>query len=406
MTFTTKWYNIYEVTTLNYIEKFESKITTFDYFAVDFDDKCIILHNKKLPLGYISNCIANLSKDDVTNLLIHSGKINQHWQKLKLDGYSRKLFQNIFADINKMIDYMQTLKPFKYFDVDKSRDTILNLFGDNALDDYEYLLQHLTINYATMNDTEIKKLEEIENKSKMAESVLRTYSYIGLDTANFGTMIINYVENFIKEDSRTQENIAKFTCDFFDNEEIQKRLATSNPAAMVMDGFSLKPHQSVVPTIKIEKGKYKIIRRMYFGRMMDFFVTEFFEALTNGHYVWKCGVCNKYFLMNTAHKQLYCNTVNKEYGVPCSYVAKHPEITKRKMEKQSKTDSPYYILWKKRYNSIRKNKSLGKYNEAVSAKAKKIIDMKFEKAQIDFDYAENHYQKEMVLDNIYDEAMK
>lgn len=38
--------------------------------------------------------------------------------------------------------------------------------------------------------------------------------------------------------------------------------------------------------------------------------------------------------MTTAHKQLYCSTVNKEYGVPCSYVAKHPEITKRKMKKQ------------------------------------------------------------------------
>lgn len=394
------------MTTLNYIEKFESKITTFDYFAVDFDDKNIILHNKKSPLGYISNCIANLPKEDATNLLIHSGKINQHWQKLKLDGYSRKLFQNIFADTNKMIDYMQTLEPFKYFDVEKSRDTILKLFGDNALNDYEYLLQHLTINYATMNDTEIKKLEEIEKKSKTAESVLKTYSYIGLDTANFGTMIINYVENFIKEDSRTKENIAKFTCDIFDNEEIQRRLAASNPAAMVMDGFSLKPHQSVVPTIKSENGKYKIIRRMYFGRMMDFFVTEFFEALTKGHYVWKCGVCNKYFLMTTAHKQLYCSTVNKKYGVPCSYVAKHPEITKRKMEKQSKIDSPYYILWKKRYNSIRKNKSLGKYSKEVSAKAKKIIDMKFEKAQIDFDYAENHYEEEMVLTNIYKEAME
>lgn len=52
-------------------------------------------------------------------------------------------------------------------------------------------------------------------------------------------------------------------------------LAASNPAAMIMDGFNLKPIQSAVPTIKIENGKYKIIRRMYFSRMMDFFVTEF-----------------------------------------------------------------------------------------------------------------------------------
>lgn len=32
--------------------------------------------------------------------------------------------------------------------------------------------------------------------------------------------------------------------------------------------------------------------------------------------------------------------------------------------------------------------------------------MKFERAQIVFDYAENHYQEEMSLDNIYNEAIK
>lgn len=391
---------------LSYIERYENKITTIDYFAVDFDEKNIILSSDKLPLGYTSNCIANISKEITTHLLILSGKINQHWQKLKLNGYSRKLFMDIFADTNKMIDYMQSLEPFKYFDIEKSRMTISKLFGEDALDDYEYLLKHLKIEYGTTDRNKIVKIEEIENKSKTAENVLRAYSYIGVDTANFGTMIINYVENFINEDSRQKDNIAKFTCEFFENEEVQMNLAASNPAVMIMEGFNLKPIQSAVPTIKIENDKYKIIRRMYFYRMMDFFVTEFFEALAQGHYIWKCGICNKYFLMTTAHKQLYCSTVNKEYGVPCSYVAKHPEITKCKMEKQKKSDSPYYVLWNKRYSSIRQNKSLGKYSKAVSAKAKKIIDMKFERAQFDFDYAENHYEEEMNLEKIYEEATK
>ena len=204
---------------MNYIERYESKITTFDYFAVDIDDENIILNNEKYMLGYISNCIANLPKEFVTNLLIHSGKINHHWQELKLKGYSRKLFMDIFADINKMIDYMQLLEPFKYFDMEESRATVSKLFGEDALDDYEYLLKHLKIKYATTDENEITKLNEIENKSKTAENILRAYSYIGVDVANFGTMIINYVENFINEDSRLKDNIAKFTCEFFENEK-------------------------------------------------------------------------------------------------------------------------------------------------------------------------------------------
>ena len=67
---------------LSYIERYESKITTFNYFAVDFDDRNIIICNKKFPFGYMSNCIANLPKEDATKLLIHSGKINRHWQQI------------------------------------------------------------------------------------------------------------------------------------------------------------------------------------------------------------------------------------------------------------------------------------------------------------------------------------
>lgn len=111
---------------LSYIKRYENKITTIDYFAVDFDEKNIILNNEKLPLGYISNCIANLPKEFATNLLIHSGKINRHWQELKLNGYSRKLFMDIFADINKMIDYMQSLEPFKYFDIENQERLFQN----------------------------------------------------------------------------------------------------------------------------------------------------------------------------------------------------------------------------------------------------------------------------------------
>ena len=135
-------------------------------------------------------------------------------------------------------------------------------------------------------------------------------------------------------------------------------------------------------------------------------MTDLFEGYIHGHYLWRCDICDRYFFMTTARNQLYCSTVNKKYGVPCSYIAKHPEVTKRKMKKQRKSDSPYYVLWKNRYDSIRKNKSLSKYSANVSAKAKELIDYYFNLANVDFDYAENQYEKDMELSKIYEEAMK
>ena len=78
----------------------------------------------------------------------------------------------------------------------------------------------------------------------------------------------------------------------------------------------------------------------------------------------------------------------------------------KKLEKENKKNSPVYILWQRRYNSIRKDKSIGKYSDAVSAEAKKIIDAKRDRARVDFDYAKNEYEKEMELKAIYEEAIR
>lgn len=43
---------------------------------------------------------------------------------------------------------------------------------------------------------------------------------------------------------------------------------------------------TVVPVIDEVNGKYKILRRVYFSRMMDFYVMDLFEALSHGHYLW------------------------------------------------------------------------------------------------------------------------
>ena len=140
---------------------------------------------------------------------------------------------------------------------------------------------------------------------------------------------------------------------------------------------------TVVPVIDEVNGEHKILRRVYFSRMMDFFVMDLFEALSHGHYLWQCGICGKYFLMTTAHRQLYCEEKNPKYDVPCKYVAKHPEITNG--------------LWKKRDNTIRQRKSRHKYSDAEFEAAKEYIMDCYERAQTNFDYAAEQYEKDMEL---------
>lgn len=93
---------------------------------------------------------------------------------------------------------------------------------------------------------------------------------------------------------------------------------------------------TIIPVVEVADGTSKIYRKVYYNNLKDFLMTDLFEGYIHGHYLWRCDICDRYFFMTTARNQLYCSTVNKKYGVPCSYIAKHPEVTKRKMKKTEK----------------------------------------------------------------------
>ncbi|MBO5316115.1 MAG: hypothetical protein IIX18_04960 [Clostridia bacterium] len=161
--------------------------------------------------------------------------------------------------------------------------------------------------------------------------------------------------------------------------------------------------------LKNKDGLTMLGRRIHFDRMLNFYVTDMFEGLAAGHYSWQCGICHKFFFMTTAHKQLYCSTVNPEYGVPCAYVAKN----KLNMPKQKKKDGFGHDIWQKRYNSLRNEKSKtknglpsAKYDIDVCDKAIELAKRHYEDAQINFDYAQNQYEQDMILVNLIAEAKR
>ena len=214
----------------------------------------------------------------------------------------------------------------------------------------------------------------------------------------YSALVFQMTHRIVERGARNRSQLADAFGDFLSDEYMQFLFHTDNQP--------FRTKASVMPVIEKVNGENYIFRKVYYNNLKDFLYTDLFEGYIHGHYLWRCGICDDYFFMTTAHRQLYCSKVNPKYGVPCSYVAKHPEAIKRKMEKQKKTDSPYYLLWKKRNDLIRKNKSLGKYDEEVSAKAKEYIDDCFEEARLDFEYAETQYEMDMETEMIYKAAME
>ena len=378
---------------MKFIEKPSEGYHLFNRFSADYSDDIVKINNNDYPLGAVSKMVANISKSEMDEILELGGKAVNCYQTIYLLGYNRNVFLTHKSVILDMLSYMKKLEIFQCFDYDESKKLVDDLLSEESLDQYEDYLK----SDKPLTEERVLELKDIKKRYDYAINLGLIYGYIGIDTANFATAVQNFTVMFMEKATRQKSELAKTAYELFNDELFMFFLEQSNPAVKSMWGFSVKSMNTVVPVIDKVNGEYKILRRVYFSRMMDFFVMDFFEALSHGHYLWRCGICGRYFLMTTAHRQLYCEEKNPKYDVPCKYVAKHPEITNGKKESQKKSDSPIRVLWKKRDNSIRQRKSRHKYSDAEFEAAKEYIMDCYERAQTDFDYASERYEKDMEL---------
>lgn len=371
-------------------------LNTTELFSVTYKKDKFIINNKEYPIGYTSFLVMKTDSRFIDEEIFEN--LKEFTENLLDKEFDRNDFLNYQAKIHTAIDALNQYEVFRLFGIDKCKKQINKLFSEEKIKLYEEYNQLEQNGYKTAVPEIYDKLIQASIDLEMAFSIGFFISSAVKEVRKYSSAVFQITNKIVQNNARTKSELAKafevFLVDPYMSFLFNVR------------GCTFSTRATHTPVVEVENGECRIYRKVYYNNLKDFLMTDLFEGYIHGHYLWRCDICDGYFFMTTAHKQLYCSTVNKKYGVPCSYVAKHPEITKCKMQKQRKSDSPYYVLWKKRYDSIRQNKSLGKYNEAVSAKAKKIIDMKFERAQIDFDYAENYYEEEMVLDNIYNEAMK
>ena len=378
---------------MKFIENSNEGVHCYNRFSADYSDGIVKINNRDYPLGAVSKMVANISKSEMDEILELGGKAVNCYQTIYLLGYNRNVFLTHKSVILDMLSYMKKLEIFQCFDYDESKKLVDDLLSEESLDQYEDYLK----SDKPLTEERVLELKDIKKRYDYAINLGLIYGYIGIDTANFATAVQNFTVMFMEKSSRQKSELAKTAYELFNDELFMFFLEQSNPAVKSMWGFSVKSMNTVVPVIDEVNGEYKILRRVYFSRMMDFFVMDFFEALSHGHYLWQCGICGKYFLMMTAHRQLYCEEKNPQYDVPCKYVAKHPEITNGKKESQKKSDTPIRILWKKRDNTIRQRKSRHKYSDAEFEAAKEYIMDCYEQAQTNFDYAAEQYEKDMEL---------
>ena len=377
-------------------EDIKNRVQNINLFEVVYKKGNFVLGGKEYPLGYTSYLAIQkecrfMDENLFKALLGLYDDLLHDFTKENLDYYHK----GIVYVLNSLKDnHMFTL-----LGIENVKDKIARLFSEKkknyylAIHDFqEHGIDLSTEEKANYADEVMHSLNDFLSAMAIGQIIYNSV----LELKRYAALVFQITHRIVERGARSKIQLADAFGAFLSDEYMQFIFHTAS--------HPFKTRATVMPVIENVDGENYIFRKVYYNNLKDFLMTDLFEGYIHGHYLWQCDICDRYFFMTTAHKQLYCSTKNPKYNVPCSYVAKHPEVVKRKMERQKKTDSPYYLLWRKRNDLIRKNKSLGKYDEAVSAKAKEYIDDRFDEALTDFDYAETQFEKDMEIENIYQMA--
>ena len=377
-------------------EDIKNRVQNINLFEVVYKKGNFVLGGKEYPLGYTSYLAIQkecrfMDENLFKALLGLYDDLLHDFTKENLDYYHK----GIVYVLNSLKDnHMFTL-----LGIENVKDKIARLFSEKkknyylAIHDFqEHGIDLSTEEKANYADEVMHSLNDFLSAMAIGQILYNSV----LELKRYAALVFQITHRIVERGARSKSQLADAFGAFLSDEYMQFIFHTAS--------HPFKTRATVMPVIENVDGENYIFRKVYYNNLKDFLMTDLFEGYIHGHYLWQCDICDRYFFMTTAHKQLYCSTKNPKYNVPCSYVAKHPEVVKRKMERQKKTDSPYYLLWRKRNDLIRKNKSLGKYDEAVSAKAKEYIDDRFDEALTDFDYAETQFEKDMEIENIYQMA--
>ncbi len=374
------------------IETKKFGICNFDHFCVDSTQKEITINSMTFPHGQIAWEMSMLGKEYITELLLLGGYLRQSFLYADMCDFQIGNYIEVKERILSVIDFVKNTPPFSHLDTQCSRDVIGDVFSD----------EHLK-----MLEQESQENPNFKHSRwyQMLAAFVNVYMYLCTDTANFATLLLNFTQNAFEQNCRNAKSLSNLALIFFSSREVADLLDKSNPAECA-EGVTMRPRATIVPAIPFDANMpdaVEIKKRIYYGRMMDFFIADFFDALACGYYLWQCKYCGRYFLMTSAHRQLYCQTPPPGAKYPCYKLAKNRRTAteETKANKQAAADNPYHILWKKCDAAIRKRKSRGSITADECAKAQAYIKDCYERATRDTAYAAKKYETDMIMEHIF-----
>ncbi|MBR6051017.1 MAG: hypothetical protein IKP68_07415 [Clostridia bacterium] len=218
------------------IEFGNSGICNFDYFCIDSTETTFALGERTFEKGQSVLDVCSLDKAFVTELVKLGAELYFKYNRTMQEDYSILLYREIREGIFSILDAVQHVAPFCYFNVADSRTVVSEVFSEERLVDYEQM-------FATH-----EAAGRTGKLFRMTQSLMSVYIYLCFDTANFGTLALIFTQYAVENNCRRPSELANMAAAFFSDEKMAEEIKRSNPLSMV-EGVSLRPRATVAPVI-------------------------------------------------------------------------------------------------------------------------------------------------------------
>ena len=364
------------------------------FFSTDYRDGAVYISDRKLPAGQFALLLLNqYYKGDTAAKVSVYKRYNWRVTETLSAGYlNPEDLPEAANEIHLILKILPLIQPFKLLNIPAEEKRIATLLSeDNGNRICDYFRRRAKVGEMQSEYAALDMLPDEYDKDFFAEcekliedilSTLRFYDSIGNDMQVAFNGLIKFIDNL----------------------ENAKRLDEEHLLPIAERIFAKRQILTQTDYVSLQNGKKTVmVRRIQFADYYSFILTDFYEGLHYGHYPRRCPVCKRYFLMEDARRQQYCNgyaPMKLTGGKLCRKYAV------QKKQKETAEGNPILTIHKRRMNYIRTGVCRGVLKPEAATAAKKYAFELKEEAMMDDDYARHGYEKDMELNVFFAEVQK
>lgn len=365
-------------------------------FRADYRDGRVYVGGKVYAAGLFATHLLNqyYLNDTAARIAVFSDNVNYNIVRQLENGYLNiSEFVSTGRNILEALKSLPKLHPFDTLDNSAIIDCVTNLFTEeNGESICGYLAEKAKVSMFPQDEV------SVGTAYRYAERIDKEADTLVHDTIT----ILQFFNNVSADLISAHKNLNAFVNRIDEAERFDEK----HLLPIALDVFGQIPFPLTTEYISLKKNKASsgetVARRLTFDRYIAFVLTDFFEGLHYGHYPRRCGVCKKYFLMQSARRQQYCMGIAPEQIRGQNVTCRRYAASMKRKEKAE--NDPISAIYTNRCSAIRTEVKRGTIPAEIG-EAAKVLALEHKKtALIDDDYAKRQYKKDMSREKLYRDA--